>query len=1557
MYEHRTRSSDPLPIQPCASYGETLHSALDSTTFCERRPIRYICITLSRLPELVANVRGHGGQYLRPSVSTRFGVHESLRSSDVLTIFASSLISTLERLALETSPRCISARGKLLRQTNIGEVVAQEVKCLITANVLENDHHPAHRYPTRCDRTNRGCHVDVGDQKLSLRNHYANDFTHRATETELVVAISHIVFHEHPLFGKEDCLYSQLRFLYGEYRQRVESQHRRHLLFRIAIVVRLTHAKTRRANCRSNVGSDSRTQRICDVLLDALKCYIREQQAAAAVVAALYAAWNRLKALRQRQGFGATSAKVVALKHQRLGGLRAQRNVNLQPAIFTSVGRPTLNECNRTSPTSSENVSKSNFELLACRTYLERTKSTSDHIAALRSTIPDFGKYLHSCTATLKSDLALKLYSTSRVTDGSRQLPISEVLRRRRLEAERVGISIAVNGNRMVTSPPRYLKWPDFVVPIEHGTRVRLFDVSARLELRIWQWRLRSRFTLASSYICIPTVMQLNSIPTVLNPTMGWFRFSQAGIDSRLVRRTAIDVGLGGVGSASLKKTSSAGSYSLRRLLLPCLPVDARNPMRERVHAAHELPWAQQQIQITSASLPRPETLVERGDRESISYSNMLSAPMTARLMLQRTDGSCISRLSGTRTELRGCSPNKHVELTSSCERPSQFTARATGHLVAQLVHLQLDSKSNGAIPHEVCKRSCHPRGEDVAKEALNQVLADYSTLRSRVGTYDTNDPRTSFGNSAEQTLGSAGTFRASNMQCRMLFSSFHEPGDTPISLTARLLGFGAAADFGVRRLHRALTRSKAGVQSCTVDAMDRKRSLLTVRPNASDSAPPAFAAICRPILKGGTGDLLEQEGTTRDCKRAWTLLVCGRALAIDEWPESRHLGANSKHILLRRQRLVTGDVESTAFFAMNKQNTERYPASVRATFRSSRLGRDDASFPSCRQRPWCRQKCMQRDIKDMTYLLPRFECLLIVQIIRASVPEADDTHLSQLMIPSYNGSSNTVLFSPISQHTSPYETGETGTFVRMSFQGNHRRTSLEMGACPRWNETFELPCRIPVDILAPGPPAAASDCLRICMFTESRFTSRDFSRRLISNPRGDEPGKICRCEFIGDITIPLSTLFRIEGRIEGTLRVNAPIIQLGAHDSFAVARTVPQEVPVQSWTTPQMLARSVDQGGVGCVYSSHTALTENQKLKTGSLQLALAFRPKILAGAVVPADPVSSFEDVSLVKAGTSWLRDVRFQLESRRRKGNPPRQTPATRRSLRAFVLSSTGDAVLACRFLRPQQPPPGIDTPAKVAHFVSLIPFVITGLSLSQYSRCCVSQEFLDEGSGNWEEHATLLHNYLAWLQLHSSSQVHSIQSEMYLVCGSDLLQTPVVYVMQQSGLYQPNLSNVILWNPKTGDALSVTDERCSHLNIACLISKDNCYANIQMEAKLKGLSFTVTDRACWRPLFYARRSKHGSEMPRGFLRQKRRPGVFVSVQPQILRYNPPSVTEALNIQNEVTEQIKELVICWRSNLGPTSFAADFSLALQKLLPTLEHLQAGGAITGAAISQHKW
>jgi len=60
----------------------------------------------------------------------------------------------------------------------------------------------------------------------------------------------------------------------------------------------------------------------------------------------------------------------------------------------------------------------------------------------------------------------------------------------------------------------------------------------------------------------------------------------------------------------------------------------------------------------------------------------------------------------------------------------------------------------------------------------------------------------------------------------------------------------------------------------------------------------------------------------------------------------------------------------------------------------------------------------------------------------------------------------------------------------------------------------------------------------------------------------------------------------------------------------------------------------------------------------------------------------------------------------------------------------------------------------------------------------------------------------------------------------------------------------------------------------------------------------------------------------------------------------------------------------VICWRSNLGPTSFAADFSLALQKcvvtlqetwchcrLLPTLEHLQAGGAITGAAISQHKW
>mgnify|MGYP000583504502 CR=1 FL=1 len=90
---------------------------------------------------------------------------------------------------------------------------------------------------------------------------------------------------------------------------------------------------------------------------------------------------------------------------------------------------------------------------------------------------------------------------------------------------------------------------------------------------------------------------------------------------------------------------------------------------------------------------------------------------------------------------------------------------------------------------------------------------------------------------------------------------------------------------------------------------------------------------------------------------------------------------------------------------------------------------------------------------------------------------------------------------------------------------------------------------------------------------------------------------------------------------------------------------------------------------------------------------------------------------------------------------------------------------------RYLRPQEPPPDailfdlhhiptavdgammqkpLDTAEKVARFVALIPFLADWETfVGDTDLWCTSQEFVDLGYGDWEEHAVLLANYFMWL----------------------------------------------------------------------------------------------------------------------------------------------------------------------------------------------------------------
>ncbi len=81
------------------------------------------------------------------------------------------------------------------------------------------------------------------------------------------------------------------------------------------------------------------------------------------------------------------------------------------------------------------------------------------------------------------------------------------------------------------------------------------------------------------------------------------------------------------------------------------------------------------------------------------------------------------------------------------------------------------------------------------------------------------------------------------------------------------------------------------------------------------------------------------------------------------------------------------------------------------------------------------------------------------------------------------------------------------------------------------------------------------------------------------------------------------------------------------------------------------------------------------------------------------------------------------------------------------------------MICRYLTPQAPPKDIydvttmrgdvDAIEKAARYVSLIPFAEDNQSFNVSEIFCNSQEFLDLGMGDYEEHAILLCNYFNYI----------------------------------------------------------------------------------------------------------------------------------------------------------------------------------------------------------------
>ena len=111
----------------------------------------------------------------------------------------------------------------------------------------------------------------------------------------------------------------------------------------------------------------------------------------------------------------------------------------------------------------------------------------------------------------------------------------------------------------------------------------------------------------------------------------------------------------------------------------------------------------------------------------------------------------------------------------------------------------------------------------------------------------------------------------------------------------------------------------------------------------------------------------------------------------------------------------------------------------------------------------------------------------------------------------------------------------------------------------------------------------------------------------------------------------------------------------------------------------------------------------------------------------------------------------------------------------------------SILLCRFVQAQKPPEGLGedkttAAAELAHYVSLIPFFGDWMMADEDSDgggagldvCCTTDEFLELGGGDWEEHAILLCNYFKSAGLNA-----------WVILGQGVPEGDTVYVLTKEG----------------------------------------------------------------------------------------------------------------------------------------------------------------------------
>ncbi|KAG7378160.1 Coiled-coil and C2 domain-containing protein 2A [Phytophthora pseudosyringae] len=553
----------------------------------------------------------------------------------------------------------------------------------------------------------------------------------------------------------------------------------------------------------------------------------------------------------------------------------------------------------------------------------------------------------------------------------------------------------------------------------------------------------------------------------------------------------------------------------------------------------------------------------------------------------------------------------------------------------------------------------------------------------------------------------------------------------------------------------------------------------------------------------------------------------------------------------------------------------------------------------------------------------------------------------------------------------------ESHVFVQISFQGKTRQTSCAtimgtvgkgdhgVGAHPMWMETVALPFRPPQDDWSPGGIESTQDTIRFSLFdqvTRQASTTVDDDRQEGEERLGAQTRALHRenC-FLGRLEVPFPTLYRA-GRLEGSLRCQMPIEHLGyanlhvgatqgATSSFAKTMSGPPSVASSDGEAGSPRQRHTRGLSLGSPTRKRTSMspreaasprspeasdldddgdddTEGLGVKQAARE-ATFLKLTLLLDPVLPvADQTPDHDEKEAWTSSTANAQDKLLLAHAQRWVNKVRNATPASaarRRNYDVFVRNLSHGATFLPRFLRAQSPPVELQSAPlpTLVRYVSLIPFLDDWLAFDRDKDVwSTTQEFLNMGAGDHEEHAVLLANYFMWYdRRHRRNDSDQKTSRSYLALGHAVPEGDIVYVLRRG----------VLWNASTGVGYAVSDPHCPLRDVSLVVSSKNVFANVQPMTFASGapagstheLNWDIeSNTKCWKPLFTA---KNISLPP--------------SVQRRELTYSDTSPEFVDQVERELREALKVAVRRWRSTHFATNFNEAAGLQLRGHLIVLE------------------